>query len=298
VIAFEDIGVGSPAALSAACFACDTTWRQERGTDHDIAIELAKTLARATKSRAAENVWTAACHSPSAAVLRDSVRSAPPEALRAALQNPELPLLVRAIHVSIQQRAALRKPEQWLEPLLSGFASTEATAILAATVSAARITREAFCLLVPHVWTRIRDSGPEITLTSLPPTRSVGDFPVYALDKHTRLGRIAIRRFASANAAVSAVLRSVSGNRRLQAAYMAAFYADAAQLDRKLGDLESQRMEQLALEADLLRSGVPLAFHQSLQAAFAENLEHLNELRAEVYADSQTRSFSQGSQAS
>ena len=58
---------------------------------------------------------------------------------------------------------------------------------------------------------------------------------MYALDKHTRLGREAIRRFASENDEVRETLaRFVPAARRNDAAYMAAFYADAAPLATKL----------------------------------------------------------------
>jgi hypothetical protein len=47
---------------------------------------------------------------------------------------------------------------------------------------------------------------------------------MYALDKHTRLGREAIRRFASKNDEVRETLaRYVPAARRNDAAYMAAF---------------------------------------------------------------------------
>jgi hypothetical protein len=67
---------------------------------------------------------------------------------------------------------------------------------------------------------------PTITESEVPVAKIVDDAPMYALDKHTRLGREAIRRFASENDEVRETLaRYVPAARRNDAAYMAAFWA-------------------------------------------------------------------------
>jgi len=69
-----------------------------------------------------------------------------------------------------------------------------------ATGFAAQKTREPITLMVPLVWlAATRHSHPTITESEVPVAKMVDDAPMYALDKHTRLGREAIRRFASEN---------------------------------------------------------------------------------------------------
>ena len=97
----------------------------------------------------------------------------------------------------------------------------------AATGFAAQKTREPITLMVPLVWlAATRHGRPTITESEVPVAKIVDGVPMYALDKHTRLGREAIRRFASENDEVRETLaRYVPAARRNDAAYMAAFWA-------------------------------------------------------------------------
>ena len=107
---------------------------------------------------------------------------------------------------------------------------------------------------------------------------------MHALDKHTRLGREAIRRFASENAEAQGTLAQyVPAARRNDAAYMAAFYADAAPLAIKLAWKGGDELEAFGTETDLLLSGVPPEGFAPLLAALRNNLGHLNKVRARVF---------------
>jgi hypothetical protein len=65
---------------------------------------------------------------------------------------------------------------------------------MTATGIAAQKTREPITLMVPLVWLAAnRRSRPTMTKSELPATKVVDGVPIYALDKHTRLGREAIR---------------------------------------------------------------------------------------------------------
>jgi hypothetical protein len=112
--------------------------------------------------------------------------------------------------------------------------------------------------------------------------------PLYALDKHTRLGREAIWHFACENNTVRACLeRFVPASQRRSAAYVAAFYVDAAPIARRLMWDQSEALEAFGIERDLLHAGVPTEGIQPLLAAMRANLGHLNELRAQVLARAQ-----------
>ena len=139
--------------------------------------------------------------------------------------------------------------------------------------------------MVPLVWlAATRHGRPTITESEVPVAKIVDEVPMYSLDKHTRLGREAIRRFASENDEVREILaRYVPAARRNDAAYMAAFYADAAPLAIKLVWKGADELEAFGTETDLLLSGVPPEGFAPLLAALRNNLGHLNEVRAQVF---------------
>jgi replication-associated recombination protein RarA len=71
VIAFEDIGAASPDAVAMTVAAStDPSWRKASGGDLHIAVQLARVLAEAPKSRSAEHLITSAQHHPSLAKAR------------------------------------------------------------------------------------------------------------------------------------------------------------------------------------------------------------------------------------
>ena len=166
--------------------------------------------------------------------------------------------------------------------------------LVTATGIAAQKTREPITLMAPLIWLAAHRHGhPTITRSELPVAKLVDGVPMYSLDKHTRLGGETIRRFASENKELQETLaRYVPGARRNDAAYMAAFYADAAPLATKLVWKGADELEALGTETDLFLSGVPPEGFAPPLAALRNNLEHLNEVRARVFV--QQRSAASG----
>jgi hypothetical protein len=122
-------------------------------------------------------------------------------------------------------------------------------------------------------------------LAEAPKDRSL---PLYALDKHTRLGREAIWRFACENDSARACLaRFVPASKRRSAAYVAAFYVDAAPVARRLMWDQSKALEAFGIKRDLLHAGVPADGIEPVLDVMRVNLGHLNELRAQVLASAQ-----------
>ena len=71
VIAFEDVGAASPDAVAMTVAAStDSSWRKKNGGDQRIAVQLARFLAEASKSRSAEHLITSAQQHPSLAKAR------------------------------------------------------------------------------------------------------------------------------------------------------------------------------------------------------------------------------------
>jgi hypothetical protein len=208
----------------------------------------------------------------------------------AAVMNQNASLTERAIAASCASGVGgngEKRENSDLAAVLETFHSSGVPdELVTATGTAARKTREPITLMVPLVWLAAnRDSYPTITESAVPVVKTVDGVPMYSLDKHSRLGREAIRRFASENDEVRGTLaRYVSAARRNDAAYMAAFYADAAPLASKLVWKGADELEALGTETDLLLSGVPPEGFAPLLAALRNNLEHLNEVRARVFA--------------
>ncbi len=73
--------------------------------------------------------------------------------------------------------------------------------------------------------------------------------------------------------------RYVAPAQRHDAAYMAAFYADAAPLASKLSWDGADQLEALGTEADLLKVGVPREGIEPLLQLFRANVQHLNKVR-------------------
>jgi hypothetical protein len=142
--------------------------------------------------------------------------------------------------------------------------------------------------MVPLIWLAARKSENWVCDCAVPQLVKADDVPLYALDKHTRLGREAIWRFACDNDSVRACLaRFVPASQRRSAAYVAAFYVDAAPIARRLMWDQSEALEAFGIERDLLHAGVPADGIQPLLAAMRANLGHINELRAQALARSQ-----------
>jgi hypothetical protein len=299
VIAFEDVGAASPDAVAMTVAASkDPSWRRKNGGDLHIAVQLARLLAESPKSRSAEHLITSAQHHPSLAKARILRGATSLTDQLAAVANQNASMTERAIAASCASGVGWngeKRENSDLAAVLETFHSLAVPdQLVTASGLAARKTREPITLMVPLVWlAATRHGGPTITESEVPVAKIVDGVPMYSLDKHTRLGREAIRRFASENEEVRETLaRYVPAACRNDAAYMAAFYADAAPLATKLVWKDADELEALGTETDLLLSGVPPEGFAPVLAALGNNLGHLNEVRARVFV--QQRSAASG----
>jgi hypothetical protein len=293
VIAFEDIGIGSPDAVKVTVAAAsDTAWRKDQAGDLTIAVHLAGLLAKAPKDRSADYLCAAKDH-PALASFGQAVTNADLETKLSGMADQSLTLPQQAVAAisatGLGPRGEISRGTGGLDALLAVFRELGVPEeLVAATGIAAARTREPITVMVPLIWLAARNSKKVVCDRSIPPLVRVGDVPLYALDKHTRVGRDAIWRFACENHFVRACLaRFVPASRRRCAAYVAAFYADAAPIARRLMWDQSEALEAFGIERDLLHAGVPAEGIQPLLGAMRANLRHLNELRAQVLARSQ-----------
>jgi hypothetical protein len=240
VIAFEDVGIGSVDALTTTVAAAgDSAWRKNHGGDLKLAAYLAGLLAEAPKDRSADYLCDARDH-PLLADFWRAVENASSESRLSHVQDQALGLPQRAVAalsaLGIGSRGDISRGTGGLEALLTSFRELEVPEeLVAATRIAAARTREPITAMVPLIWLAARQSENRVCDCAVPPLVKAADVPLPALDKHTRLGREAIWRFAYENDSVRACLaRFVPARQKRSAAYVAAFYVDAAPVARRL----------------------------------------------------------------
>jgi hypothetical protein len=131
-------------------------------------------------------------------------------------------------------------------------------ALLEAVATTIRKTREPLALFLPLLWLAAAGSETELACSSPPPSGQLDGVPLYALDKHTRLGRQAISRFAKESAPIAQFLAEHDRSRGAAALGMAVFYAEGALIWPAL---------QWRGSAELAAAGVAADFHKVHVAA-------------------------------
>jgi hypothetical protein len=156
--------------------------------------------------------------------------------------------------------------------------------LVAATVLAARRTRQPYAVLVPLVWLEVQRSGlTRIEDAIVPPSGLVAGIPLYALDEHTRLGKRAINTLTQQSPSIRACLQQYVPRRRwIAAAQHAAFYAEGSAVSRRLNWSQSRSLEALGIEAELTTAEVQPDGVEPLVSAVRGSLDELNAIRAEL----------------
>lgn len=292
VIAFEDVGVASPEALVETVAACSNKgWRVAAGGDVPALRRIARLLALAPKDRSPDYLICAAHSHPAFEAVRDQVGAMSIAQRLDVVSDQSRPLPVRAIAAwyasGINWGDEHRVGRGDLQALMHQFRHLGVLLeLLAATNVAAKRTKEPIVIMAPLLWLAASaDLEQRANFCLVPPVTIVGEIPTYAFDKHTAIGKAAIHRLARENEAVRAVLAEHVPEYRVQkAACMAAFYADAAPVSRKFIWQGSIELEQLGTETDMLNAGVPLSGIEPVLKVVRENLDHLNTIRAEMFA--------------
>ena len=294
VIAFEDIGAGSADVVAmTVAGSTDGKWRKHSGGDAVVASHLARLLAEAPKSRSAEHLITSSDQHPSLEQERRAVSSSSIADNLAAVADKSNSLTHRALAgwcVSGIGWQREKKAGTDFPGLLDAFRQLGVPEeLVEATGIAATKSREPITLMVPLIWLAAYDGQTPTVVEAAVPSSSVLDgIRMYALDKHTRVGQEAIRSLVKYNSAIREFLeRQVAPAQRHKAAYMAAFYADAAPLASKLSWDGADRLEAMGTETDLLKVGVPAEQIEPLLELFRANLDHLNKLRVHTVCKKQ-----------
>ena len=290
VIAFEDIGAAAPDALVEIVNASSNpAWRRLAGGNANAVQLIARMAARAAKDRSADHLICCARSHPSLADTRERLASASIGKRIGMALDDALPITERAAAAwyasGVEWGRETRVGPGDLDGLLSTFGKAGVPEpLLDAVRIGARRTREPITIMLPVLWLAVKaDRRAQVVECPVPAAPTIAGVPLYAMDTHTRTGKAAIGQFAKENDVVRAALEQhVPMQFRRQAAYLAAFYADAAPVALKLQWSQSEDIERLGIQNDIMSVGAAPEAVPALLGAVRDNLGHLNAIREEV----------------
>jgi hypothetical protein len=288
-IAFEDVGPADPdVILETVAVATLPKWRAVIGEEAAL-HSIVSTLAIAPKDRSADYLmWIAAEHpdlretreicghcsiTDRLSMVLDRSRSLPDRAVAAWFCS--------GVNYPYEHRVGGGD----LAALGDAYCRLGAPPdLVAATVLAARRTRQPYAVLVPLVWCEVQRSGPtKVEEAIVPPSDFVAGIPLYALDEHTRLGKRAINTLAQQTPSIRACLQQYVPRRRwIAAAQHAAFYAEGSAVSRRLHWAQSRSLERLGIEAELSTAEVRPDGVEPLIGAIRESRDQLNAFRTQL----------------
>jgi MgsA AAA+ ATPase C terminal len=286
IIAFEDLGAASPAVVAmTVAGSTDAAWRKRCGGNAKVASNLARILAGAPKSRSAEHLMTSSDQHPSFEQERRLVSTNSTADNLDIVADKSKSLAQRALAAWCTSGIGWKVDKvsgKDLPGLLDTFRQLGVPEeLVVSTGVAVTASREPIAVMVPLVWLAAHEEQVPTTVhRDIPHSCDIDGVPGYAFDKHTRIGREAIRSFVKNNYQIRECLKQyVAPAQRHDAAYMAAFYADAAPLARKFVWRGGDELEALGTDADLLKVGVAPDGIAPLLQVFRENVPHLDKIR-------------------
>ncbi len=293
IIVSEDVGGASVETMALTAAICqDAAWRKHLGDPVRLVLWLAKLLAESPKDRSTDYLICAA---------RDHHSLEPTRQLCARLSIPERLAIVSDISQPLPIRAvaawyASGLEWDWRRPAVGRGDQTALMQtyldlgvpepLVAATRLAMIRAREPITCLAPLVWQEAERWGCTGVLDIQPPkTRYVNNIPLYALDRHTRLGKRAIEQFATECAEVRGCLEThVPANKRKEAAYTAAFYTDGHPVRRRFAWRDSLALEVFGIESDMSKSSIIDSRAYQVIRIFQSHLPELHGFRTQLLA--------------
>ena len=288
VAAFEDIGIGSEAAIvdTVAQVGFANCYTDGEYPSIEAVVRL---LASAPKDRSADYLICAAHAHPSLEPIRRQIGGLNNLDRIAVAVNPSVPLPERAVAVWFaagsnwkgEHRLGRGDPKLLLEAFR---ASGVSDALLNATSLAARITREPIVYMVPLLATALKTSTlTAVSQFNMPEKSTLYGIPLLALGHHTRVGKAAIRKFLRECAELrETVGLHVAEFKAASVVEIAVYYADAAPVSLKLVWDQSEALETLGRESDFLEAGAPIYAIAEIEAVVFRNLHHLNAIRSDL----------------
>lgn len=262
IIASEDVGGAAVETMALTAAICqEAAWRKRQGEPERLILWLAKLLAESPKDRSTDYLICAARDHHSLAATRQLCANMSLADRLAMVGDISQPLPVRAVAAWY----ASGLDWDWRKPIVgrgdvAGLIQTYIDLgvpepLVAATKLAMVRAREPITCLAPMVWQEADRWGCTGVLDIQPPkTRYVNSIPLYALDRHTRLGKRAIEQFATECTEVREYLEAnVPASKCKEAAYTSAFYTDGHPVRRRFAWRDSLALEVFGIESDLIK---------------------------------------------
>jgi MgsA AAA+ ATPase C terminal len=289
IIACEDVGIAAPGAVVATASRCaNVKALRETGKDEAAALATAQMLAEAPKDRSADLLFAVVLRDPALETIRSKCRSASVARRLGFVADPTLSLPERALAVwhasGVESYGEQRVGPGDLDALVRIYAELGIPKrLLEALATVIKKAREPFALLLPLLWLAAVGTETELLDSPLSPSGLINGVPLCALDKHTRLGRQAIGRFAQENAEIARFLTERgcrSGNDG--ALRMAVFYADGALTRPTLQWRHAAEVTAAGVAADFHKVHVAADVGAELVELVATHIADLNAIRSQL----------------
>jgi hypothetical protein len=286
VIAYEDIGVGALDAVVTTT-ARGAKARREAGGDEAAALQTSQMLATAAKDRSADLMFAIVLHHPALKSARSRLRSVSVDRRLEWVADPTLSCCERALaawHSSgVEERGEPRVGPGDLGGLMRTYAVLGVPEPLLEVVRLAlKKTRAPFVLMLPLLWLEAAEGEIELVDSLLPPSGLINGVPLCAIDKHTRLGRQAIGRFARENAEIAQFLKKHARGSRDAALGMAVFYADGALTRPTLQWRQSAEFTAAGVAADFHKVKVGASVGVELVELVTAHIADLDAIRLQM----------------
>ncbi|MBL4783062.1 MAG: hypothetical protein JKX92_12545 [Porticoccaceae bacterium] len=136
-----------------------------------------------------------------------------------------------------------------------------------------------------HFETKNLPSG-EVKAHTVPKTEKINRIPLYALDRHTRLGKAALRILFKNSPALQDYLTKWLPKPLWKKNYeMAVFRVESAVINKELMFPGYQELDQMYLEAEFLSSDRPQEYLDGLLQLVRDSIPELNKIRTRILMD-------------
>lgn len=291
IIACEDIGLGDLELVSKVIrLSLTPHLRLEAGGDHHVALTLCAELAKAIKDRSTDYLWISSSKHPGWRDIRETIGTLSISKTINVACDPSEPFQRRAVAAWYAsglngKSSALRDGD--LVGLFEGLKSCGVPDELADLLQlAAKKSRKPLIVMLGVLWHMLQNDLGEASQREHPtsPSRFDERIPLYALDKHTRVGKRAISSFIRECPDVARVLAEhIPAFRARSVGCLAVFYAEGVWVKKRLEWSQSHTLEIICAEADLLNAGCPLSGVKPIVEAVRSNLDHLDAIRRRMF---------------
>lgn len=298
LIACEDIGIGALDLLQLIAQLTAHKTRRSIGSEDELIEYVVTAMASAPKDRSSDYLICAAMDHPGHDAEREAIGAMPTNAQIAMIFDPTQPIVRRAIATWYASGMSIgvspQNQPELLAKLLAAFEEKDFPSALSEAIrAAAQKTKEPIVVMLPLLWALSRETGESghVEHIELPPSLDCSGVPAWTFDKHTRLGKRAMRQLIRECPAVDKILSKYVPDFRASAVIeMACFYSDASPVASRFVWTHSSELEILGLETDMTAAGCPKEGVMPIFETVRDNVDQLNDIRCRLRADEEGRS--------